>query len=1038
MVDDKGAFEFNTNTTAESLVVTTTVDENNGTSDPSQGTGTSLREAILFANGYGGTNTITFSATAFGAPRKTIILNGTQLPALTGTLSIIAPGAGVEISGGNVSRVLQVNAGANVTLILLTIRNGQPTAGAQGGGIFNQGALVLESCTLSANVGGDGGAVYSDSDLSTALSLRNCTLSGNTATVSGGALHNADGLVTIDSCTIAGNTAPAGKGSGVFSFGSSATRTEVRNSIVSANTNTDVDFAGGATNSFQSNGYNLIGDGNAVGDFNQTGDVTGNSNPGLGVLAENGGRTRTRALLPSSPARDTGNTTLTVDQRGIARPQPFPSGADDKGAFELPLTESLVVTTTADEDDSTSDPAYGAGTSLREAINRANTDNVTSAITFSATAFAAPRKTITLGNTLPIMVSNLTLSITAPAVGVEISGNNVVPVFTNTADTTMTGLTIRNGNTTYRGGAIQNLGALLLDSCSLINNSAAVGGAVSTQTPLTVRNCTFVGNAANNGGAIYSFSGAQTLIESSTIVGNTAPAGQGSGVASVGDSNTRTEVHNSIIAGNTNGDVDIVFGSTNSFQSDGYNLVGDGNATAEFNQPGDQLIGNATPGLKPLGDYGGRTLTLALLPDSPAANQGSTALSFDQRGVIRPQGAFDDKGAFELVILAISPATLPGGQVGQVYSTTTLFASGGTSPYAFSINAGYLPPGLTLTNAGQLSGTARSAGVYDFTVGATDSTAGSGERDYSITIAGVSARLAEAATVWYRAEGDSNSFSGTAATIVGNVTFAAGETGQAFSFAGDGGYVALPASAFPYPTSGTSRVPFSFETWFSTTASGVVLGQQNVAPFGNTTGTVPAIYVGLDGKVRVEMFWNGSLSQITSAGIVNDGAFHHVAAVYDGTNLIAYLDGVAIGTRPFTQTAYAGSYFYQLGTGLLGGRPSAPTGWFNFSGLIDEAAVYSHALTATEVQSLYAAGQKGKSTEPFFTSIDRNGANFTIGLAGWPSLHFQLQHSQLLSPSNFTNIGAPAFTDGNGDAVFTVAPPVPGATSGFFRVIEVP
>ena len=62
------------------------------------------------------------------------------------------------------------------------------------------------------------------------------------------------------------------------------------------------------------------GDGNATGFFNQTGDVTGNTDPGLGALADNGGPTQTRGLTLTSPARNTGDTTLTVDQRGVARP----------------------------------------------------------------------------------------------------------------------------------------------------------------------------------------------------------------------------------------------------------------------------------------------------------------------------------------------------------------------------------------------------------------------------------------------------------------------------------------------------------------------------------------------------------------------------------------------------------------------------------------------------------------------------------------------------------------------------------------------
>jgi hypothetical protein len=54
-------------------------------------------------------------------------------------------------------------------------------------------------------------------------------------------------------------------------------------------------------------------------------------------------------------------------------------------------------------------------------------------------------------------------------------------------------------------------------------------------------------------------------------------------------------------------------------------------------------------GLGNLQDHGGLTLTIALLPGSPALNAaGDTGLDVDQRGVPRPIGSADDIGAYEL------------------------------------------------------------------------------------------------------------------------------------------------------------------------------------------------------------------------------------------------------------------------------------------------------------------------------------------------------------------------------------------------------
>ena len=57
----------------------------------------------------------------------------------------------------------------------------------------------------------------------------------------------------------------------------------------------------------------------------------------------------------------------------------------------------------------------------------------------------------------------------------------------------------------------------------------------------------------------------------------------------------------------------------------------------------------------------------------------------------------------------------PAGTVGVAYSTL-LSASGGTSPYSFSVTSGSLPEGLTLTAAtGVIAGTPIASGTSDFT-----------------------------------------------------------------------------------------------------------------------------------------------------------------------------------------------------------------------------------------------------------------------------------------------------------------------------------
>lgn len=89
-------------------------------------------------------------------------------------------------------------------------------------------------------------------------------------------------------------------------------------------------------------------------------------------------------------------------------------------------------------------------------------------------------------------------------------------------------------------------------------------------------------------------------------------------------------------------------------------------------------------------------------------------------------------GAFPNIIL--SPATLPN-STGDVYNQA-LGAIGGIPPYTYALVSGTLPPGITLSAAGVLSGTSLVSGTSSFTIAATDSSIHgpfTGTRAYTIT-----------------------------------------------------------------------------------------------------------------------------------------------------------------------------------------------------------------------------------------------------------------------------------------------------------------
>jgi hypothetical protein len=91
--------------------------------------------------------------------------------------------------------------------------------------------------------------------------------------------------------------------------------------------------------------------------------------------------------------------------------------------------------------------------------------------------------------------------------------------------------------------------------------------------------------------------------------------------------------------------------------------------------------------------------------------------------------------------LAIQTATLPGGAVGASYSAS-LQASGGTTPYSWSLSSGQLPPGLSLATSGQISGTPSASGGYSFTVKIADSSSPVQTATASLSITVAAAPLA--------------------------------------------------------------------------------------------------------------------------------------------------------------------------------------------------------------------------------------------------------------------------------------------------------
>jgi len=85
-----------------------------------------------------------------------------------------------------------------------------------------------------------------------------------------------------------------------------------------------------------------------------------------------------------------------------------------------------------------------------------------------------------------------------------------------------------------------------------------------------------------------------------------------------------------------------------------------------------------------------------------------------------------------LVITNVGDELAPG-TVGVSYGLQ-LFANGGVRPYSWSVVAGQLPPGLSLSGSGLISGTPATAGTFPFTARATDQSGAQTTGELSIAV----------------------------------------------------------------------------------------------------------------------------------------------------------------------------------------------------------------------------------------------------------------------------------------------------------------
>ncbi|MFQ6026024.1 MAG: choice-of-anchor Q domain-containing protein [Dehalococcoidia bacterium] len=469
--------------------------------------------------------------------------------------SVVTNNRAIGDDGGGIN----VTDSDTLTIISSVISNN--VAGDDGGGLRNSGRATISKSTISGNEstgdGGDGGGLRNDGTMNITAS----TLSGNVAADDGGAISNENRL-TLTNTTVSGNRAAGDDGGGIMN--ASGGKLTLIHSTVAFNTAEDdgggirvgnppalrstivaFNTGGDCSDAVDSFDYNLDSDDSCK--FDDDHDLS-RVDPQLGSLEDNGGPTLTHALLASSPAvdhvrgrscKDADGDPLTVDQRGVTRPQ----GSDcDAGAFELAVIEAsvtgagpILVDTTVDDNEE------NGNCTLREAIIAANTDaavdgclagNDDDTIEFAVNGGGIYELTLEGAGEDKSATGDLDITdnLIIKGAGMDrtvIDGKGLDRVLEvgSRDEVHLSRLTIRNGAVSGDGGGIFSDGVLTLLEVAVQDNTASddAGGIFNSRT-LTLIDSRVTGNlaAGDDGGGILVTESDTLTVVNSTISDNTA------------------------------------------------------------------------------------------------------------------------------------------------------------------------------------------------------------------------------------------------------------------------------------------------------------------------------------------------------------------------------------------------------------------------------------------------------------------------------------------------------------------------------------
>ena len=636
---------------------------------------------------------IQFDPTVFSGPTQ--ILTASSLE-LSNNVAITGPGASVVsvvAASGSSFSVFKVDLGVTATISGISIEGGagqsvQPipppfdqsaTSAIGGGGILNDGTLTLDSAAILSNavpLGGNsrpalGGGVYNGG----ALTVTNSTFSGDSADF-GGAIFNA-GVLSIatslfgPSNSVGGNSATAG--GGVFNDNGQAV--SISASTFSGNTATSA--GGGIDNS----GTGTM----TLDNVGLTGNATGGSGGAIEntatLMVQNGSTlSANSATIQGGGIDNVGTLTVSASVLGVS-PSFGGNSAGSGGAIENAGSLTVGPNCTLSGNQATN----GNGGAID---NAASGSALVESSTLSNNTASGSGGAIETAGSLSVDACIVSGNTAATGNGGGVNNDSFASQTVSLGDSTLSGnsATVGNGG----GVSVSNYSAVTISNCAFTADSAGgsggglnllsssvasiggstfsanlavSGGAIQDSGTLSMANSTLYGNTAGSGGGgglAVSGSGAGAALTNVTVTANRANSGLGGGIhVAGGDVLT---LNNTLVAGNlgtTTPGPDDLTGAVASTSSS--NLIGVGtNLSGITNGAQGNQIGTAAAPINarlgPLADNGGSTLTVALLPGSPAIDAGSSApavaanLTNDQRGIGYARNANGGGGALAVDI----------------------------------------------------------------------------------------------------------------------------------------------------------------------------------------------------------------------------------------------------------------------------------------------------------------------------------------------------------------------------------------------------